>query len=119
MPTIMFNETVSHSLVKRQFMKWNVGGHETNPSITGSNNHVFLPSTPDIKEQETLLRKAGDQVGKLLEGGASVALAPAKWLSHMQDNWYESLAVFIKLIRFGNRTVKVAFCTHKIWLKSE
>ncbi|CAF1314341.1 unnamed protein product [Adineta ricciae] len=103
MTSAMSNETIRRSLVKRQFMKWNIGGHETNPSITGSNNKVFLPVTEDIKEQETLLRRAGDQVGKILEGGTSVVLAPAKWLSHMQENWYALLiALFLKPILCGN-----------------
>ncbi|CAF3167299.1 unnamed protein product [Rotaria socialis] len=39
------------------------------------------------EQQTTLLRKAGDQAGRILEGGADVVIAPAKCLAHMQENW--------------------------------
>ena len=37
--------------------------------------------------QETLLRKVGHEVGRVIESGADLASVPAKWIGHMQENW--------------------------------
>lgn len=81
----------SHSLVKRELLRVNLGGHETNPNayIKGNENKVIFGGGDDQDLQLTLLRKAGHQAGRLLEGGTDVAMAPAKWIKDMQENWYE------------------------------
>ena len=84
----IINTNNHHFLVKRQLLKANIGGQEQNPKIHGNNNKVMFGSAADAEAQLTLLRKAGQQVGKILEGGTDVVLAPAKWLAHMQDSWY-------------------------------
>jgi hypothetical protein len=76
------------SHVKRELFKLNIGGHESNPQINGANNQVLSVGEPEKGEPSTLLRKAGNQVGKILEGGTNIVIAPAKWLAHMQENWY-------------------------------
>jgi hypothetical protein len=73
--------------VKRELFKVNIGEHESNPQIAGNNNKVLTAADLEKGEPSTLLRKAGDQVGKILEGGTSIVVAPAKWLAHMQENW--------------------------------
>ena len=84
----MFN-TTRLSLVKRDLLNFNVGGIEKeNPKINGNDNHVIIGAQSTKEEETTLLRKAGSQVGRLLESGTDVAIAPAKWLVHMQENWY-------------------------------
>ncbi|CAF4262950.1 unnamed protein product [Rotaria magnacalcarata] len=74
---------------KRQLLKVNIGGHEknTNHYINGNDNNLNFDSEESQEEQLTLLRKAGQQAGRILEGGTDVAMAPVKWLAHMQDNW--------------------------------
>jgi hypothetical protein len=89
MPPAMFN-TSRVQLVKRELLKMNIGGRETNPHVIGDRNHISF-NTGSRKEEdgeETLLRKTGTEIGRILEGGTNVVLAPAKWLSHMQENWY-------------------------------
>jgi hypothetical protein len=80
----MFNVR-RYSRVKRLF-KWNIGGQETNHLIQGNDN-VVTNGDSNKPGEETLLRKAGSQVGKVLQGGTDLVVAPAKWLAHMQDNW--------------------------------
>ncbi|CAF1615749.1 unnamed protein product [Rotaria magnacalcarata] len=82
----IFN-TSPRSIVKRQIIKVNLGGLEKNPQITGSDNKVFYGDGAGREEQTTLLRKAGDHAGRILEGGTDVVIAPVKWLAHMQENW--------------------------------
>ena len=86
MSSSIFN-TSHRSIVKRQLIKINLGGLEKNPQISGSDNKVVYGLEVGLEEQTTLLRKAGSQVGRILEGGTDVVIAPVKWLDHMQENW--------------------------------
>ncbi|CAF3273736.1 unnamed protein product [Rotaria socialis] len=79
--------TSHRSIIKRQLLKINLGGLEKNPQISGTNNKVSYGDGASREQQTTLLRKAGDQAGRILEGGTDVVIAPAKWLAHMQENW--------------------------------
>lgn len=90
----MFN-TRRLQLVKRGIIgvKNNIGGKENNVNIDGTNNKIMLSNAPQEEQDETLLRKTGTQVGRLLEGGTDIIVAPAKWLNHMQENWYEILNI--------------------------
>lgn len=78
------------NLSKRALLKVNFGGRESNPYIAGDRNQITFNASPQqqAEDEETLLRKAGTQVGKILEGGTDLVIAPAKWLVHMQENWY-------------------------------
>ncbi|CAF4284864.1 unnamed protein product, partial [Rotaria magnacalcarata] len=78
--------TSHRSIIKRQLLKINLGGLEKNPQISGTNNKVSYGDGASREQQKTLLRKAGDQAGRILEGGTDVVIAPAKWLAHMQEN---------------------------------
>jgi cell division GTPase FtsZ len=86
MPSVMFTVSRPHH-AKRSLLRWNFGGQEVNHVIEGDNNN--LSSYADSKKpgQDTLIRKAGNEIGRVLEGATDVVVAPAKWLSHMQDNW--------------------------------
>lgn len=90
MPPPMFNAR-RLPLVKRGILEFtnNIGGKETNVNIDGTNNKIMLGPSSQKEEEETLLKKTGTQVGRLLEGGTDIVVAPAKWLNHMLDNWYE------------------------------
>ena len=90
----MFN-TRRLQMVKRGVFEFrnNVGGKETNVQIDGTSNSIMLGNTPQKEEDETLLQKTGTQVGRLLEGGTDIVVAPAKWLNHMQENWYENFNI--------------------------
>ena len=70
-----------------EWFKINFGGSEKNAKIAGNDNKILFNDGPSNEEQETLLRKTGAQVGRLLEGGTDLMVAPAKWLVHMQENW--------------------------------
>ncbi|CAF1023490.1 unnamed protein product [Adineta steineri] len=72
---------------KRELIKTNLGGHETNAHVAGDDNKINFYGKPESPEETTLIRKAGDQVSKILEGGTSIVVAPAKWLANIQDNW--------------------------------
>ncbi|CAF2057506.1 unnamed protein product [Rotaria magnacalcarata] len=85
-PTTSTN--IHHVLVKRQLLRFNLGGQEQNPDISGDNNKVMFGSAADAKMKLTLLRKAGHQAGRILEGGTDIVVAPARWLTYMQENWY-------------------------------
>ena len=79
------------SLAKRQLMKFNLGGHESNANIKGNENKVAFGGEMGANGQRTLLRKAGHEIGKILEGGVDIVISPAKWLAHMQENWYSCI----------------------------
>jgi len=86
------NNTRHLNLVKRQLLKWNVGGQEITNShnnIINANNSVVSVGIKEGKllDDETLLRKAGSQIGRILEGSADLAVSPARWINHMQQNW--------------------------------
>ena len=86
----MFGEIVnrtSSNLSKRSLISWRFGSHEQHNSIQGSNNKLEVNSGISKPGQETLIRKAGHEIGRVLEGGTDVLTAPAKWINHMQDNW--------------------------------
>ncbi|CAF5200543.1 unnamed protein product, partial [Rotaria magnacalcarata] len=69
---------ISHrSIIKRQLFRINFGGLEKNPQITGNDNKVSYGDGASREQQTTLLRKAGDQAGRILEGGTDVVIAPA------------------------------------------
>ena len=70
-----------------EWFKTNFGGNEKNAKIAGNDNKIIFNGGSSKEEQETLLRKTGAQVGRLLEGGTDLVVAPAKWLAHMQENW--------------------------------
>lgn len=74
-----------HAVNKRGV--FNFGGCEYNPSVEGDSNQVSIGVAPGHMGQETLLRKTGAQIGKIIEGGADLITVPAKWLNHMQENW--------------------------------
>ena len=76
------------SIVRRSLFQSNVGGSESNPSIQGNDNQITYGAGTKSEEPVTLVQKAGHQVGRILEGGTEIVTAPAKWLGHMQDNWY-------------------------------
>lgn len=101
MAPVTFN-THSIKRAKRQLFKFNLGGSEHVPRIDGNQNQINYHGGPKTLEEPTLLRHTGDQVRKLIEGGTDVVLAPAKWLAHMQENWYATAVC--KLIRCGHRT---------------
>lgn len=65
----------------------NVGGSENNPDIKGSHNVVQISLDPNKVGEETLMRKLGQETGRIAESAADLASAPAKWINHMQDNW--------------------------------
>ena len=88
------------SIVARSLFKSNIGGSESNPYIQGNDNRITYGGQPKSEEPATLLQKAGQQVGRILEGGTEIVTAPAKWLGHMQDNWYVENTV-CTLIRCG------------------
>ncbi|CAF1289179.1 unnamed protein product [Adineta steineri] len=94
MPPAMFNTTITHSLAKRALMKVNLGGSEHNPVVSGSNNKLYMNGARDSDDETTLVQKAGGQVSRILESGTDVIISPAKWLKHMQENWYASFIVF-------------------------
>ncbi len=71
-----------------QLVRLNLGGSENNPKIIGNGNAVHFGTGHEKEEDKTLLRKAGTQVGRILEGGTDIVVSPAKWLAHMQENWY-------------------------------
>ncbi|CAF3628474.1 unnamed protein product [Rotaria socialis] len=79
--------TSHRSMIKRQLFRINFGGLEKNPQISRTDNKVTYGNEASPEQQTTLLRKAGDQAGRILEGGADVVIAPAKCLAHMQENW--------------------------------
>ncbi|CAM4843652.1 unnamed protein product [Rotaria magnacalcarata] len=82
------NEPVADpSVVQRQSFIYLKVVLKKNPQITGSDNKVFYGDGAGREEQTTLLRKAGDHAGRILEGGTDVVIAPVKWLAHMQENW--------------------------------
>lgn len=69
---------------------FNFGGSDKSQSIKGNHNKVFAPTeNPATEGQETLLRKTGHQVGRIIESGADLATAPAQWLKSVIDNWYD------------------------------
>lgn len=70
----------------RAAIRWNLGGHEQNTLISGNHNSMGTMNPLDTND-ETLLRKIGHQFGRVFEGSTDLVLSPAKWLSHMQDNW--------------------------------
>ncbi|CAF3311157.1 unnamed protein product, partial [Rotaria socialis] len=72
---------------REQLFRIDVGGFEKNPQISGTDNKVFYGDGASREQQTTLLRKAGDQPGRILEGGADLEIASTKWLAHMQENW--------------------------------
>ncbi|CAF4060280.1 unnamed protein product [Rotaria magnacalcarata] len=75
---------ISHrSIIKRQLFRINFGGLEKNPQISGTDNKVSCGDGASREQQTTLLRKAGDQAGRILEGETDVVIAPAKWLVNM------------------------------------
>ncbi|CAF1266602.1 unnamed protein product [Rotaria magnacalcarata] len=85
-PTTSTN--IHHVLVKRQLLRFNLGGQEQNPDISGHKNQVMYGSAADSEMKLTLLRKAGHQAGRILEGGTDIVVASARWLTYMQENWY-------------------------------
>ncbi|CAF0899949.1 unnamed protein product [Adineta ricciae] len=89
---------------KRAAIRWNIGGHEQNTVISGANNSLRTTNPVDSND-ETLLRKFGSQLGRMLQGGTDIVISPAKWLSHMQDNWY----VFSRSL-YRNRLIKTSRC---------
>ncbi|CAF3416996.1 unnamed protein product [Rotaria socialis] len=74
---------------------FSIGGSENNPTITGTQNVVSIGTDSSSSGQETLIRKAGHQIGRVFEGGADLVTAPVRWLTHMQEN----CRAFAKLIR--------------------
>ncbi|CAF3682292.1 unnamed protein product, partial [Rotaria socialis] len=72
--------TSHRSMIKRQLFRINFGGLEKNPQISRTDNKVTYGNEASPEQQTTLLRKAGDQAGRILEGGADVVIAPAKCL---------------------------------------
>ena len=65
---------------------FNFGGYDSANKIYGDKNAIQTVTDRTIAGQETLIRKAGHQVGRVLEGGADLATASAKWLSHIHEN---------------------------------
>ncbi len=70
-----------------QLVKANLGGSEINPTITGEKNVINMGSE-FAQQNPTLVQQAGTQAGRVLEAGADIAVAPSKWIGHMQNNWY-------------------------------
>ena len=66
---------------------FNFGGSENNPDVRGSNNIVHVGLDPKRIGEETLVRKLGQQTGRLVESTVDIAAAPSRWLTHIQDNW--------------------------------
>ena len=81
------SNTNFHNNIKRSLFRWNLGGQENNNVVEGNNNKMNVPPSPSQPNRETLLRKTGTEIQKVLEGGADVLVAPSKWLSHMQEYW--------------------------------
>jgi hypothetical protein len=65
----------------------NFGGHEDNKQFSVRDNSPIIIGDSVPPAGQTWLRFAGKQAGRLLEGSTDIVTAPAKWLSHMQDNW--------------------------------
>jgi hypothetical protein len=80
---------IGHQLKKRDSV-FNFGGVDKSQVIKGNNNHIMATTeNPSAEGQETLLRKTAHQIGRIFEGGADLATAPAQWLKSIQQNWYE------------------------------
>ena len=86
MPVAMFHDRHSRD-VKRDVLHWNFGGQEQSNVIQGNNNHFTATHASKTQSDETLLRKAGAQLGRVIEGGTDLVISPAKWLGYMQENW--------------------------------
>ncbi|CAF2233757.1 unnamed protein product [Rotaria magnacalcarata] len=76
-PTTSTN--IHHVLVKRQLLRFNLGGQEQNPDISGHKNQVMYGSAADSEMKLTLLRKVGHQAGRILKGGTDVVIAPVTY----------------------------------------
>lgn len=74
-------------IVKREFLRFNLGGEESNNIIKGNNNNFSMVTRSKNPEDETLLRRTGHEIGRVLQGGADLAVAPAKFLANIQENW--------------------------------
>jgi hypothetical protein len=98
------NRGSKHS--KRDLFRWNLGGEEQNNVITGNQNDLHVEGSSGNENGQTLVRKAGHQIGKVFEGGADLIIAPAKWLAHMQENWY----VFGHSSLYGHLLMKLSLC---------
>jgi hypothetical protein len=103
MPVAVFNPN-RHLIMKRaileELVKINFGGAENSAHIKGNENKVSIGGGMSDDEQLTLLRKAGQEFGKVLEGGADIVTSSAKWIGHIQENWYV-FYILCKLIRCG------------------
>ncbi|CAF3091563.1 unnamed protein product [Rotaria socialis] len=77
---------------------FSIGGSENNPTITGTQNVVSIGTDSSSSGQETLIRKAGHQIGRVFEGGADLVTAPVRWLTHMQENWLTYLVCITILL---------------------
>lgn len=86
MPSSMYN-SARRTLVKREFLRWNIGGQESNNIIKGNNNKFSMATRSKYPEDETLLRRTGHEIGRVVQGGADLVVAPAKFLVHIQENW--------------------------------
>lgn len=82
-----FNSSNSAFLRRSKRGPFNFGGSENNPDIRGSNNIVHIGLDPKRIGEETLMRKIGQQTGRLVESTVDIAAAPGKWINHMLDNW--------------------------------
>lgn len=86
----MFNLRPSN-FAKRSLISWKFGTNEDHNTIHGNDNKVEIHNGVSKQGQETLVRKAGHEIGRVLEGGTDILTAPAKWLNHMQENWWVPL----------------------------
>lgn len=84
-------------LKKRDLFKTNFGGDEHNPHINGNHNQINFQAVGEKQLKEpTLVQHTSNQVKKIMENGANLIITPAKWIMHMQENWY-AIIVCLKI----------------------
>jgi hypothetical protein len=62
--------------------------YEQNVDRYSNNNNIYLGDSAIPKTADTVVQKAFNTAGKVIESSGDILSAPAVWLKDMQKNWF-------------------------------
>lgn len=87
--------------------------YKQNMEDGSSNNNIYIGDSAIPKPKETVVQKAFNAAGNVIEGGSELLTAPAFWLKDMQKNWFGYMIIVAIILS----TITFLYCVIQFYLR--
>ena len=97
-------------------MEFKVGSsdihYNQNMDDGSSNSRIYIGDSAIPKPKETVVQKALNAAGNVIEGGGELLTTPVFWLKDMQKNWFGYMVIVAIILS----TITFLYCVIRFYL---